>query len=322
MAIVVGSASMVFYLYVANRLLDTLLADTLLQSHSRLRERVRPWLFVGPALVVLTIFLIYPTLQTILFSFYAADSNAFVGLTNYQWAQGDVGFGLALRNNLLWLLVVPFACTLLGLLIAVLSDRVRWESFAQSLIFMPLAISFVGAAVIWRFVYAYRPADETQIGLLNALGAVAGLPPNTWYTEPPFNNLALMVILIWIQTGFATVVLSAALKSVPQELIEAARIDGATEPQILLHILIPQIIGALTVVVTNTVIIVLNVFDIVFTMTGGQFQTEVLANYMYRWQFRNFDNGRGSVIAVTILLTVIPLLVWNIIRFRREEANR
>lgn len=328
LAIIVGVGGMLLYFYGSNWLLDRFLADqvspegTVTKSNAKLREGIRPWLFVAPAMILLTIYLIYPAVQTFFLSFYDDLSRNFVGLQNYAWALRDTGFQISIRNNIAWLIVVPFLSTAFGLTVAVLADRVRWESIAKSLIFMPMAISFVGAAIIWRFVYAFRPAGQPQIGILNAIVTAFGGAPQTWYTEPPLNNLSLMVILIWIQAGFAMVLLSAALKGVPEETLEAARIDGANEVQIFFRIMIPQIMTTLTVVMTTIIIVVLKVFDIVFTMTNGQFQTEVLANYMYRWMFRNFDNGRGSMIAVTIMLAVTPFLIWNIIRFRREEATR
>jgi alpha-glucoside transport system permease protein len=327
-AILLGVGGMLLYFYGSNWLIDRFLADqidargSVIKSNTRLREGIRPWLFVAPALILLAVYLVYPAIQTFILSFQDALSRNFVGLQNYAWALQDTGFQISIRNNIAWLIIVPFASTAFGLIVAVLSDRVRWESLAKSLIFMPMAISFVGAAIIWRFVYAFRPEGQPQIGILNAILVSFGGQPSTWYTQPPLNNLTLMVILIWIQAGFAMVLLSAALKGVPEETLEAARIDGANEIQIFFRIMIPQILTTITVVMTTIIIVVLKVFDIVFTMTNGQFETEVLANYMYRWMFRNFDYGRGSMIAVTIMLAVTPFLIWNIIRFQREEANR
>jgi alpha-glucoside transport system permease protein len=327
-AIVGGVGGMLLFYFGSNWLLDTFLADRvdadgiITRSRTVLRERIRPWFFVGPALILLTIFLVYPAIQTIGLSFFDDTSRNFVGLENYTWAFQDSGFQISIRNNIGWLIVVPFASTAIGLVVAVLADRVRWEALAKAFIFMPMAISFVGAAIIWRFMYAYKPEGTTQIGTLNAILVGLGGEPSTFYTVPPLNNLALMVILIWIQAGFAMVLLSAALKGVPDETLEAARIDGANEVQIFFRVMIPQIIPTLTVVMTTIIIVVLKIFDIVFTMTNGQFETEVLANYMFRWMFRNFDFGRGSMIAVTIMIAVTPFLVWNIVRFRREEQQR
>jgi alpha-glucoside transport system permease protein len=324
-ATLIGVAAPLLYFWGANWLLEHLLADDPLgrnQRRARLRERLTPWVFLAPALLLLFLYLIYPAAQTVLLSFRDSTARHFVGLQNYAWALRDPGFSIAVRNNLAWLLIVPLTSTAFGLLIAALADRVRWESLAKSLIFMPMAISFVGASVIWKFMYAFKAAGLPQIGTLNALVTSFGGQPLTWYTEPPLNNLALMVILIWMQAGFATVLLSAALKGVPVELIEAARIDGASEVQIFFRIIIPQIMHALVVVITTIIIAVLNTFDIVYTMTNGQFQTEVLANYMYRWMFRNFDSGRGSMIAVCIMLAVIPFLLLVIRRVRQEESER
>jgi alpha-glucoside transport system permease protein len=327
-AILLGVGGLVLYFFGTNWVLDHAAADQItptgqvIKSRERLREGIRPWLFVGPALILLAIYLVYPAIQTIWLSFFDDLSREFVGFDNYTWAFGDDGFLLSLRNNLLWLIIVPFTCTALGLIVAVLGDRVRWEGLAKSFIFMPMAISFVGAAIIWRFVYTFRSADAPQIGILNAMVTALGGEPIAWQTVPPGNNFALMVILIWIQTGFAMVLLSAALKGVPTETLEAARIDGASEIQIFFRIMIPQIMGTITVVMTTIIIVVLKVFDIVFTMTDGQFDTEVLGNYMYRWMFRNFDSGRGSMIAVMIMIAILPILIWNIYRFRKEEAAR
>lgn len=451
LAIVLGVAGMMAFYWGTNRILDVVLADKvdadgkLIKSNVVLREAIRPWLFVGPALLLLAFFLVYPTVQTFLLTFdrenvryevtlldasvledeaYAAaiaagetaageetedtttelsaeelalleeegaeeeepevseetmtflalmrglsreaglragtvsiDASTSKDLTlilsagtnledrvtetldgfglpityervdtvfdNYEWAINDRGFRISVRNNLLWLLVVPFASTAFGLLIAVLADRVRWEAIAKSLIFMPMAISFVGASIIWKFVYEFRPEGNDQIGLLNAIVVLFGGEPQAWEFGQPWNNFFLMIILIWIQTGFAMVLLSAALKGVPDETLEAARIDGANDIQVFFRIMIPQIMNTITVVMTTIVIVVLKVFDIVLTMTDGQAQTEVLANYMDRVMFRGDpDFGRGSVIAMTIMLAVIPFMIWNIVRFQREEQMR
>lgn len=324
-AIFIGVGGMLIYFFGANFLLDTLIKDevapdgTVIRSRINQRESIRPWIFVGPTVILLGFYLVYPAFRTILLSFYDATGANFVGLRNYQWAIGDIGFQTSVRNNILWLLIVPFVSTALGLVIAVMADRVRWGTIVKSLIFMPMAISFVGASIIWKFIYAYDP----NIGLLNAIGAQFGMEPSTWYTVPPFNSLALMIILIWIQTGFAMVLLSAALRGVPEETIEAARIDGANEVQIFFNIMIPQIMGTIVVVLTTIIIVVLKVFDIVLTMTDGQFGTEVLANYMDRRMFRGgLDSGRSSMIAVTIMVAILPIMIWNIYRFQQEEKAR
>ncbi len=329
LAIIVGVGALLLYYYGTNWILDTALADRMTAQgyvqtgRTRLREGIRPWLFVGPAVLLLGLFLVYPAIQTVLLSFFNANSNTFVGLRNYQWAFADQEFHQAVGNNVLWLLFVPFVSTALGLIIAVLADNVRWGAFAKSLIFMPMAISFVGASVIWKFVYDYRGPDATQIGIVNALVTHLGGQPQAWLTIPFWNNFFLMIILVWIQAGFAMVLLSAALRGVPDETLEAARIDGANEIDIFFRIMIPQIMGTILVVWTTITIVVLKVFDIVLAMTNGQWDTEVLANMMYDWMFRGGgDFGRGSTLATVLIIAVIPIMVWNIRNFRKEETNR
>jgi alpha-glucoside transport system permease protein len=219
----------------------------------------------------------------------------------------------------LWLAVVPAACTFLGLVIAVLTDKIWWGTIAKSLIFLPLAISFVGASVIWKFIYEYRGEGQVQIGLLNAIVQFFGGSPQVWISLPFWNNFFLMVILIWIQTGFAMVILSAALRGIPEETIEAAVIDGANPFQIFWKIMIPQIWGTIAVVWTTITILVLKVFDIVLTMTNGQWNSQVLANLMFDWMFRGGgDFGRGATIAIIIMLAVLPIMIWNIRQANKE----
>lgn len=329
-AIVLGVGALILYFFGSNWVLDTVFKDVftpdgrVVKSRERIREAIRPWIFVGPALLLLTLYLVYPAIQTVILSFFDSNGDEFVGLRNYQWAVNDSEFRQSVSNNILWLIIVPSASTAIGLLVAVLADSVRWGSIAKSLVFTPMAISFVGASVIWKFVYDYRGPDSPQIGVLNAIVQAFGGEPQAWITLTPFvNSLLLMVILIWIQTGFAMVVLSAALRGVPEETLEAARIDGANEIRIFFNIMVPQIMGTLLVVWTTITIVVLKVFDIVLAMTNGQWDTEVLANLMYDWMFRGGgDFGRGSAIASVIMIAVIPILVWNVRRFQQEEAMR
>lgn len=328
-AIVLGVGALVLYFFGSNWVLDRVLADqvgangSVSQSRGRLRESIRPWLFVGPAILLLALYLVYPAVQTVVYSFFNATSDVFVGLSNYQWAINDPEFLQSIGNNIFWLLIVPSVSTALGLLIAVLADRVSWGSIAKSLIFMPMAISFVGASIIWKFVYDFRPEGIQQIGLLNAIVVGLGGPPQAWIAVTFWNNLLLMIILIWIQTGFAMILLSAALRGVPDETLEAARIDGANEVQIFFRVMVPQIMGTILVVWTTITITVLKIFDIVQAMTNGQWDTQVTANLMYDWMFRGGgDFGRGSIIATVIMIAVIPIMVWNIRRFRAEENFR
>lgn len=322
-AIVAGVGAMVLYFYGSNWLLDRLLPDRgmvdgVFVSREKQRERIRPWLFVAPALSILGLYLVYPAVQTFILSFYDSRGDVFVGLRNYARAAGDSRFVESIRNNLLWLVFVPTFSVVFGLMIAVLADRVRWGNIAKSLIFMPMAISFVGASVIWKFVYAINP----NIGLLNALVTSGGNEPVDVLQIPFWNSFFLMIVLVWIQTGFAMVLLSAALRGVPEETLEAARIDGANEVQTFFRIMVPQIMGTIFVVWTTIVITVLKVFDIVLAMTNGNWNTQVMANLMYDQMFRAFDTGYASFLALVIMVAVVPIMVVNIRRMNREEALR
>ena len=356
---------------------------------------IRPWLFLFPAIFGLSLYLAYPVLATLWLSVHGKD-GAFVGLDNYRSMAGEAKFWESMRNNMLWLIVVPALSTAFGLLAAQLTDRIKWGNLAKSLIFMPMAISFVGASVIWKLIYDTRPEGSAQIGLLNAvwlqfdggIGSVialkvvpalillctiaaalfgiwallsplreaerrghpgivavkvivaallafvcyelagwlsgtltAALPygaPQTWLSMPYWNSYFLMIVLVWIQTGFAMVILSAALRGVPAETIEAAILDGANPFQIFFQIKVPQIMPTIVVVWTTITIVVLKVFDIVLAMTNGQWETQVLANYMYDKLFRALDWGVGSASAMVIMLLVTPILIWNVYNARKE----
>ncbi|MDO5643997.1 MAG: sugar ABC transporter permease, partial [Paracoccus sp. (in: a-proteobacteria)] len=239
---------------------------------------IRPWLFLGPAILFLGVYLVYPVINSLWLSLHNSAGTRFVGFDNYHWLGGDAKFRESLMNNFLWLLVVPALATAFGLLAAQLTDRLRWGNIGKSLIFMPMAISFVGAGVIWKFIYEYREPGTEQIGLLNAVVQGLGGTAQTWLTLQPWNSFFLMIVLVWIQTGFAMVILSAALRGIPEETIEAAVLDGASAWQIFFRIKVPQIWGTIAVVWTTITITVLKVFDIVFVMTNGQWGTQVLAN--------------------------------------------
>lgn len=324
LTMVAGVAGCAVYFIGSNFILDMIFpakgTDTAKAAQNMRRAAmVRPWLFLGPALIALTLYLVYPVFDSIRLSFMNRSGTEFVGLANYRWMFGDAQFRESIFNNFLWLLVVPAAATFFGLIIAVLTDRIWWGNIAKSLIFMPMAISFVGAAVIWKFIYDYRDASTQQIGLLNAIVVWFGGDPQAWITIPFWNNFFLMVILIWIQTGFAMVILSAALRGIPDETIEAAVIDGANGLQIFFKIMVPQIWGTIAVVWTTITILVLKVFDIVLAMTNGQWQSQVLANLMFDWMFRGGgDFGRGAAIAIVIMVLVVPIMIWNIRNARKE----
>lgn len=325
LTIVIGVGGCIGYFYFSNQLLDKVLFPPRGPNAGRNINRaniIRPWLFLAPAILALGLYLAYPVVETMRLSVterIPGGGSRFVGLDNYAQMLREPKFWEALKNNMMWLLVVPAFSTAFGLLAAQLTDRIRWGSLAKSLIFMPMAISFVGAAVIWKLVYDARPIEQEQIGVLNALYlALGGTEPQQWLTIPVLNNFLLMVVLIWIQTGFAMVILSAALRGIPEETVEAAIIDGAGPFQIFFKIKVPQISGTIVVVWTTITIVVLKVFDIVFAMTNGQWQTQVLANYMYDKLFRANDWGVGSASAMVIMALVTPILIWNVINARRE----
>jgi len=325
LTILVGVGGCVGYFYFSNQFLDKVLFPGRGPNAGRNITRanmIRPWLFLMPALLALGVYLAYPVVETLRLSLterLPGNQSQFVGLANYQQMFDEPKFWEAMKNNMLWLLVVPALSTVFGLLAAQLSDRVRWGNLAKSLIFMPMAISFVGAAVIWKLVYDARPVDQDQIGVLNALYMFfGGTEPKNWLTMIGPNNFFLMIVLVWIQTGFAMVILSAALRGIPEETVEAAIVDGANPFQVFFKIKVPQIMGTIVVVWTTITIVVLKVFDIVFAMTNGQWETQVLANYMYDKLFRANDWGVGSASAMIIMLLVSPILVWNVYNARKE----
>ncbi|GGH28532.1 alpha-glucoside transport system permease protein [Cribrihabitans marinus] len=401
LTIIIGVGGCIGYFYLSNQLLDRVLFPARGPNAGRNINRaniVRPWLFLFPALFALGLYLAYPVVETLRLSLTdRTQDGAFVGLANYSQMFSEPKFWEAMRNNMLWLIVVPAASTAFGLLAAQLTDRIKWGSLAKSLIFMPMAISFVGASVIFKLIYDTRPEDQAQIGVLNAIwlqfeggagsflflkllpilillcfagivayvgwifvqpimnsrekGGGAGfvplrvlvaaasvylvvlslisvvetlfasLPygvPQQWLTIPFWNNFFLMVVLIWIQTGFAMVILSAALRGIPEETIEAAIVDGANPLQIFFKIKLPQIMGTIVVVWTTITLVVLKIFDIVFAMTNGQWETQVLANYMYDKLFRTNDWGVGSASAIVIMVLVSPILIWNVYNARKE----
>lgn len=301
-----------------------LLTELLLRPVSpRLQPRLRPWLWLLPALLFLFIFLVYPTLNTIVLSFEDRFSKSFVGFKNYEYFFTTGDTLVALRNNAIWLVLLTLFAVAGGLIAAVLFDRVRYESVAKSVIFLPLAISFVGASVIWNFMYAYRPPAEAQTGTLNAvITAIPGLQPVTWLQDSPLNTVMLIIVAAWIWTGFCMVILSAALKGISAELLEAARVDGANERQVFRNITFPLLLPTVAVVSTTMIITALKAFDIVYVMTNGNFDTEVIANRMYKELFSFNQPGRASATAVILLLLIIPVMVINIRRFRQQEAIR
>ena len=283
---------------------------------SRWSSRLTPWIFVGPAVVLVGIYLVYPVVSTILTSLTEGQ-----GLGNYRFALTDRQMLTAFRNNIIWLVVATGGSVLLGLVIAGLMDRVRREALAKTFIFLPLAISLVGASVIWGFVYAWRPASQPQYGLANAIWTSVGGDPVPWVQTPGINTFALILIMVWLQTGFAMVVLSAAIKGVSAEVMEAARMDGASERQLFFQVVVPIIKGSILTVATTIAIAVLKIFDIVFVMTGGRFDTDVVANRMFLEMFQFGNYGRASALAVILFLAVVPLMIVNVRNLRRQGVG-
>jgi alpha-glucoside transport system permease protein len=316
-AIVVGVGGVFSLFWAMNRAVD------LLPEH--FREGVRPYVFVGPALVILAVFLIYPVVNTVMISFADAQGQSFIGLDNYKFVFTDGSMLKAIRNTVGWIVIVPAVAVSIGLVFATLADRLRrGEAVAKALIFLPMAISFAGASITFRLIYSFRPEGfGDNIGLLNGIMTGLGQEPVAWLQLQPWNNLLLMVVMIWMQTGFAMVVLSAAIKAIPDEIIEAARIDGASEFQVFRRIIVPTITPTIVVVTTYMVINAMKVFDIVFVMGNADADgTMVIAERMIRWFFISGHDGRGAAIAVILFLAVIPVMVWNVRKFREAEAIR
>lgn len=316
-AIVVGVAGVWAMYWGMDRLVS--------QLPDRLGASVRPFVFVGPAMAILSFYLIYPAVNTTILSFKDERSVNWIGFDNYARIFTESQYLISIRNSLLWVIVVPALAVVIGLAFATMVDKISSmaESVSKAIIFLPMAISFVGASVVWTFVYAFRPEGfGEQIGILNALGGAIGMDPILWLSQKPWNNLLLMVILVWLQTGFSMVILSSAIKGVPDVLLEAARIDGASEWDAFWKVVLPSIMSTIVVVWTTVLITVWKVFDIVWVMTGGRDGTQVVAQQMVQEFFRNRDNGAGATLAVLLFVAVTPILVINIRRFRTEEAVR
>ena len=309
------------------------------------QSRGTPWLYLLPALIIMTVFILYPMINTVGLSFRNADGTASAASTcregqpcwgaweNYRYAltnELDTGNASTLLesfwvssygNTIKWLLVMVIGTVGIGLVFSVLVDRIKKEALAKSIIFMPMAISFVGAGVIWKFVYNYG-TSQVQIGILNAAITKLGLEPVAWLSKIPINTLMLIIVGIWMWTGFCMTMLSSAIKAIPEEIIEASRIDGASNFNIFTRIQVPIIAPTIVVVVTTMVINVLKLFDIVYVMTGGNFKTNVIATLMYTEMYTNAQYGRGTAIAVILILLIVPFIVMNIRRFTKQEAMR
>jgi alpha-glucoside transport system permease protein len=287
------------------------------------QEWAKYLIFLVPAVALLVIGLIYPAIRTLILSFMNADSDEFVGMDNYVWAFTRPEILQVLTNTAIWVFVVPTVSTFIGLVIAYLTDRMKTAAVVKSLIFMPMAISMVGASIIWKFVYDFEPnLKKVDIGLLSSLSKAVGITPPNWLLENPLNTFLLIVVMIWIQTGFAMVVLSAAMKNIPDEVVEASMLDGASQLKRFVQITVPMIRSSIVVVLTTITIGVLKVFDIVRTMTGGNFSTNVIANEMYSQTFRALNYGTGSALAIILFLGVVPIIWYNIRQLRLERTER
>ena len=284
---------------------------------STAKAKTRPWLWVLPAFLFLSVFLIYPTIRTLINSLFGRGGE-FVGIQNYADLFGSGGFWQILANNAIWLIFFTGVVVVLGLIIAVLADRVRYEALAKAVIFIPMAISFVAAGVIWSFMYNIDP----DIGTLNAGLTAVGVEPQAWIQEWPRNTFMLVIVGIWMWVGFAMVILSAGLKGISTELLEAARMDGATEIQVFFRIILPLLAPTIAVVATTVVITALKTFDIIYVMTGGLFNTSVIGFEFYREQFTNRDPGAAAAVAIILLLAIVPIMLINIRRFQAQEAIR
>lgn len=294
--------------------------------------KLTPWFYVLPSLLIMAIFIVYPTINTIYLSFMnrsgtlpasvdcVAGSPCWGIFENYRYALTNPEMTTALRNNAMWLILMVPATVILGFLFALMADRVKYESLAKSIIFMPMAISFIGAGIIWNFIYSFESDTAHQVGLINSILVGLGGKPVAILSNPATNNFALMVVGVWLWAGFCMTILSAAIKGLPGEVLESARVDGANEFQVLWNIIIPIILPTILVVTTTMFINILKIFDIVFVMTGGNFGTEVIANRMFKLIVT--DTGRSMAIAVILIVLTIPILIFNMNRFRKQEEAR
>ena len=312
----VGAALVVYW--ILNKLAELL--------PGRWENRLKPYLYILPAVAAIALYILYPAIQTIVYSFANAQSTQFVGLKNYSKLLSSAGFQQTLVTTLVWLIVAPLAAVLLGLLVATLVDKLRpgSEKVAKTIVFFPMAISAVGAGTVWRLIYAYAPAGQPQVGIQNALVTALGFDPVAWLSirTAYLNTLLLIVMFLWLQVGFSMVLLSAAIKGVPTETVEAGRVDGASERQIFRRIMIPQIMPTVVTVYVTVLIGVLKLFDVVYVMTNGNFNTNVLATEFYNQLSTNFNNGYAAAIVVLMIIAVVPVMIFQVRQFRLEEANR
>jgi alpha-glucoside transport system permease protein len=318
LTVIVGVGAALILYWLLNKLSELL--------PGKWEDRVKPFFYIAPALVAIGLYLVYPAYQTMVFSFANQDSTAWVGFKNYRNLLTNRDFHSTLFNTLLWILVVPALTIIFGLIVAVLADRLnpQAEKTAKTIIFLPIAISAVGAGTVWKFIYASNPPGEAQVGLQNAIVTKLGFDPVNWLQLSHFrvNSFLLMVILLWAQVGFAMVLLSAAIKGVPGDTLEAARVDGASERQTFFRVVIPQIRTTIITVFVTVTISTMKIFDIVYVMTNGDFNTNVVGNQFFNELFTNFNNGFAAAIVVLLMIAIIPLMIYQVRQFRAEEATR
>jgi alpha-glucoside transport system permease protein len=292
----------------------------------RWEHRLKPYVYILPAVAMICLYVLYPAVQTVLYSFANAESTELVGTQNYQDLLSSSSFRDTVLTTIVWIVIAPVAAVMIGLLTATLVDRLspRGEKSAKTIVFLPLAISAVGAGTVWRLVYAYAPAGQPQIGIQNAIVTALGFDPVAWLTIRTFylNTLLLIVMFLWLQVGFSMVLLSAAVKGVPTDTVEAGRMDGASERQIFRRIVVPQIMPTVVTVYVTVLIGVMKLFDVVYVMTNGNFNTNVMATDFFNQLFTNFNNGAAAAVVVMLMVAVIPVMIFQVIQFRREEANR
>jgi alpha-glucoside transport system permease protein len=318
LTVVAGIGAALVIYWVLNKLVELL--------PGRWEDRLKPYVYILPAVAAIGLYVLYPGIQTIVYSFANADSTKFVGFENYTKLLTSTGFQHTLLTTLVWLIVAPLAAVLLGLLVATLVDKLRpgGEKAAKTIVFFPMAISAVGAGTVWQLVYAYAPPGQPQVGIQNAVVTALGFDPVAWLSVRTFylNTLLLIVMFLWSQVGFSMVLLSAAIKGVPTETVEAGRVDGASERQIFRRIVFPQIMPTVVTVYITVLIGVMKLFDVVYVMTNGNFNTNVLAVDFFNQLFTNFNNGAAAAIVVLLMLAVVPVMIFQVRQFRLEEATR
>jgi alpha-glucoside transport system permease protein len=318
LTVVAGVAAALVLYWILNKIAELL--------PRKWEDWLKPYLYILPAVGAIAVFVVYPGIQTVVYSFANAQSTQWVGFKNYSSLFSSGGFQQTLLTTVVWIIVAPVAAVLLGLLVATLVDKLRprGEKTAKTIVFFPMAISAVGAAVVWRFVYAYSPPGQPQVGIQNAIVTAFGGQPVPWLEQREFyiNTFFLIIMFLWLQVGFSMVLLSAAIKGVPTETVEAGRVDGANERQIFRRVVVPQIMPTVVTVYVTVLIGVMKLFDVVYVMTNGAFNTNVLATEFFNQMFTNFNYGVAAAIVVILMIAVIPVMIFQVHQFRVQEANR